>query len=283
MPISRKVTVNMSRSESNLFTKSQNPYGNIKNVIAVMSGKGGVGKSSITALLASTLNQRGFKVGILDADITGPSIPKVFGVKEKAQVIGEALSPPETALGIKLMSINLILENEEDPVIWRGPLITGTIKQFFEQVDWDDLDFLIVDLPPGTGDVPLTVMQSLPLSGMVVVSSPQELVALIVKKAINMAAKMDIPLLGLIENFSYFECPECKQKTELFGKSRAAAVSAETGIPLLGRLPIWPELAQMSDAGKIETLESIRPGFFDEIVNQLLSKAELAITVGSLK
>ncbi len=272
----------MLQNEQNPFAKSQNPYGIIKNVVAVMSGKGGVGKSSITALLASALNKKGFKVGVLDADITGPSIPKVFGVKEKAEVLGEAILPPETALGIKIMSVNLILENEEDPVIWRGPLIAGTVKQFFEQVDWGDLDFLVVDLPPGTGDVPLTVMQSLPLNGMVVVSSPQELVALIVKKAINMAAKMNIPILGLIENLSYFECPDCKRKTELFGKSRAEVVASETGISLLGRLPILPELAQMSDEGKIEAVESICPGFFDEVVNELLTKTELK-KIGSLK
>ncbi len=260
----------MSAAEPSPFEKIQNPYGVIKNVVAVMSGKGGVGKSSITALLASALNKKGLKVGVLDADITGPSIPKVFGVKEKAQVIGETILPPETPLGIKIMSINLILENEEDPVIWRGPLIAGTVKQFFEQVDWGDLDYLVVDLPPGTGDVPLTVMQSLPLNGMVVVSSPQELVALIVKKAINMAGKMGVPILGLIENMSYFECPDCKGKTELFGKSRAEAVASETGIPLLGRLPIVPELARMSDEGKIEAFESIVPGFFDEVANNML-------------
>lgn len=265
----------MSATEQSPFEKIQNPYGVLKNVVAVMSGKGGVGKSSITALLASALNKKGLKVGVLDADITGPSIPKVFGIKEKAQVIGDGILPPETPLGIKIMSINLILENEEDPVIWRGPLIAGTVKQFFEQVDWGDLDYLVVDLPPGTGDVPLTVMQSLPLNGLVVVSSPQELVALIVKKAINMAAKMSIPILGLIENMSYFECPDCKRKTELFGKSRAEAVASETGIQLLGRLPIVPELAQMSDEGKIEAFESIVPGFFDEVVANMLTKAEL--------
>lgn len=267
----------MGAAEQSRFQKSQNPYGEIKNVIAVTSGKGGVGKSSITALLASALSKEGLKVGVLDADITGPSIPKIFGVKEKARVIGDKFLPPETPLGIKIMSINLILENEEDPVIWRGPLVVGTVKQFFEQVDWGDLDYLVVDLPPGTGDVPLTVMQSLPLTGLIVVSSPQELVALIVKKAINMAAKMSIPILGLIENMSYFECPDCKRKTELFGKSRAEAVASETGIKLLGRLPIVPELAQMSDEGKIEAFESIVPGFFDEVVANLLPKAELRV------
>ncbi len=265
----------MGQTEQNPFEKIQNHYGKIQNVIAVMSGKGGVGKSSITALLASALNKKGLRVGVLDADITGPSIPKVFGVKERAEVIGEAILPSETTKGIKIMSINLLLENEEDPVIWRGPLIAGTVKQFFEQVDWGDLDYLVVDLPPGTGDVPLTVMQSLPLNGLIVVSSPQELVALIVKKAIHMAGKMNIPILGLIENMSYFECPDCKRITELFGKSRAEVVASETGISLLGRLPIMPEVAQLSDEGKIEAVDLICPEFFDEVVNNLLTKPEL--------
>lgn len=265
----------MSQTEQNPFEKIQNRYGIIKKVVAVMSGKGGVGKSSVTALLASALNKKGFRVGVLDADITGPSIPKVFGIKQKAEVIGEAILPPESVNGVKIMSINLLLENEEDPVIWRGPLIAGTVKQFYEQVDWGDLDYLVVDLPPGTGDVPLTVMQSLPLNGMIVVSSPQELVALIVKKAINMAGKLNIPILGLIENMSYFECPDCKRKTELFGKSRSQDVASETGIALLGRLPIIPEVAKLSDEGKIEAVESICPGFFDEVVTNLLAKPEL--------
>lgn len=269
---SKKGDCQMTEIEHNPFEKIQNPYGAIKKVIAVMSGKGGVGKSSITALLASALNKKGLKIGVLDADITGPSIPKIFGVKERAEVVGGAIMPPKTAKGVEIMSINLILENEEEPVIWRGPLIAGTVKQFFEQVDWGDLDCLVVDLPPGTGDVPLTVMQSLPLNGLIVVSSPQELVALIVKKAINMAEKMQIPILGLIENLSYFECPGCKRKTELFGKSRAEIVAGETRISLLGRLPILPEVAQMSDEGKIEAVDL---KFFAEVVNNLLSKSEL--------
>ncbi|MCL6591575.1 MAG: Mrp/NBP35 family ATP-binding protein [Firmicutes bacterium] len=260
------------------FEKIQNLYGIIKHTIAVMSGKGGVGKSSIAALLAAALNRKGFTVGILDADITGPSIPKVFGIKGSAEVIDNIILPRESGKGVKLISINLLLEKEEQPVIWRGPLIAGTVKQFYEQVDWGDLDFLVVDLPPGTGDVPLTVMQSIPLDGIIVVSSPQELVALIVKKAIHMAEEMNIPILGLIENMSYFECPECSSRTEIFGKSQARDVSQDTGIPLLGRLPILPKIAQFSDEGKIEAIDSAYPGVFEEVVNNLIQNKNLSIS-----
>lgn len=265
----------MGESEStaqHVFEKLHNPHGTIKHVVAVMSGKGGVGKSSVTALLASTLTQKGYKVGVLDADITGPSIPKVFGVKARAEAIGNVIQPLKSVKGTKLMSINFLLEQEDAPVIWRGPLIAGVVKQFYEEVNWGDLDFLVVDLPPGTGDVPLTVMQSLPLSGLIVVSSPQELVALIVKKAIHMAAQMQIPVLGLIENMSYFECPDCKRKTEIFGKSTAAEVAQTFGIPLLGRLPIIPEVAALSDEGKVEAVNDICLGFFDGIVEEVLKQ-----------
>lgn len=260
----------MTENSNNIFEKIQNPYGTIKHTLAVMSGKGGVGKSSITALLAVGLSRKGYKVGILDADITGPSIPKVFGIKGRADVIGDTILPRESVQGIKIISINLLLEKEDDPVIWRGPLLAGTVKQFYELVDWGDLDFLVVDLPPGTGDVPLTVMQSLPMDGLIVVSSPQELVALIVKKAIHMAEKMSVPIWGLIENMSYFECPECRKKTEIFGKSRIKDVSKESGIPILGRLPIISEVAELSDEGKIETADLICGGFFEEVVTNLL-------------
>lgn len=260
----------MAENVNSVFEKIQNPYGTIKHTIAVMSGKGGVGKSSITALLAVGLKRKGFKVGVLDADITGPSIPKVFGIKGRAEVIGETILPRESVTGVKIISINLLLEKEDDPVIWRGPLIAGTVKQFYEQVDWGDLDYLIVDLPPGTGDVPLTVMQSLPLDGLIVVSSPQELVALIVKKAIHMAKMMNIPIMGLIENMSYFECRECHQKSEVFGKSRIEKVSQESSIPILGKLPIMPEIAELSDEGRVETVDLIGGGFFEEVVSKLL-------------
>ncbi len=265
----------MTENSKHIFEKVSNPYGTIKHTIAIMSGKGGVGKSSITALLAAGLNRKGYKVGILDADITGPSIPKVFGIKGRAEVIGDIILPRDSVTGVKIISINLLLEKEDEPVIWRGPLLAGTVKQFYEQVDWGDLDFLIVDLPPGTGDVPLTVMQSLPLDGLIVVTSPQELVALIVKKAINMAEKMSMPILGLLENMSYFECPECRKKSELFGKSRIEEVSKESGIEILGRLPIIPEVAELSDEGKIETVDLICGGFFESVVNNLLLKLNL--------
>jgi ATP-binding protein involved in chromosome partitioning len=260
----------MAENSNNTFEKIQNPYGTIKHTLAVMSGKGGVGKSSIAALLAVGLSRKDYKVGVLDADITGPSIPKVFGIKGRAEVIGETILPRESVQGVKIISINLLLEKEDDPVIWRGPLLAGTVKQFYEQVDWGDLDFLVVDLPPGTGDVPLTVMQSLPMDGLIVVSSPQELVALIVKKAIHMAEKMSVPIWGLIENMSYFECPACRKKIEIFGKSRIEDVSRESGIPILGRLPIMPEVAELSDEGKIEIVDLIGGGFFKEVVANLL-------------
>jgi len=259
----------MAENSNNIFNKSHNPYSSIKRTFAVMSGKGGVGKSSVTALLAAGLRRKGYKVGILDADITGPSIPKVFGIKGRAEVIGDIIIPRESVGGVKIISINLLLEKEDDPVIWRGPLLAGTVKQFYEQVDWGDLDFLAVDLPPGTGDVPLTVLQSLPLDGLIVVTSPQELVALIVKKAVKMAEKMEIPIWGFIENMSYLECPECRKKIEPFGKSRIEKVSGETGLPILGKLPILPELAELSDEGKIESVDLICGGFFEEIIENL--------------
>jgi ATP-binding protein involved in chromosome partitioning len=253
------------------FEKSVNPFGTIKHVVAVMSGKGGVGKSSVTALLAAALHSRGLSVGILDADVTGPSIPKLFGVKGQVVNNGLGLEPLQSALGIKLMSINFLLDKEDQPVIWRGPMISGVVKQFFEEVTWGDLDYLLIDLPPGTGDVPLTVMQSLPLDGMIVVSSPQELVEMIVKKAVHMAEQMQIPVLGLIENYSYMECPDCKKKIEVFGKSRADRVASSTGLRLFGKLPIVSEIASLADEGKIEAVEAVVPGFFDSIAESFLA------------
>jgi Mrp family chromosome partitioning ATPase len=257
-----------------IFEKSVNSFGNIKRVIGVMSGKGGVGKSSITALLAAALKRRGMAVGILDADVTGPSIPKLFGIKGRLGNNGLALEPLQSTKGIKIVSVNLLLDQEDQPVIWRGPLISGMVKQFFEEVDWGDLDYLLVDLPPGTGDVPLTVMQSLPLNGMLVVSSPQELVELIVKKAVHMAEQMQIRVLGLIENYSYLECPDCKRKIDLFGKSRAEQVAAGSGLALLGRLPVVPEVATLADEGKIEAVEAVVPGFFDPVADRFLEIME---------
>ncbi len=260
----------MAEFENPFLIKSQNPFGRIDQVIAVMSGKGGVGKSSVTALLASALKERGFQVGILDADITGPSIPKLFGVAGRLQTYDGHIIPAESGHGVKMVSSNLLLENEEDPVIWLGPLVGGMIKQFFEEVDWGDLDFLLVDLPPGTGDVPLSVMQTLPVTGLVMVSSPQKLVAMIVKKAIHMAERMQIPVVGLIENYSYFQCPDCRKRVEIFGASRAQSIAAEVRIPLLGRLPIRPELAEKGDAGQIEAVHRDEPEFFKEVTDNFL-------------
>ncbi len=255
--------------------KSTNPYGSIEHVVAVMSGKGGVGKSSVTALLATWLKERGYKVGILDADITGPSIPKLFGVKGKAKSREGALLPAVTAKGIGIMSINLLMDKEDQPVIWRGPLISGVVKQFYEEVDWGDLDFLMVDLPPGTGDAPLTVMQFLPLDGVVVVTSPQELVGLIVRKAIHMARMMNAPVLGFVENMSYLTCPGCGEVIELFGPSKGNRVEEETGIPFLGSLPLIPDIAQLGDEGRIELVHHLYPDFFDSVAQRFMEQFKL--------
>lgn len=228
----------------------------IKHVIAVMSGKGGVGKSSITALLATGACREGFRVGILDADITGPSIPKMFGLKPGVIPGKEGLLPLETSLGIKIMSLNLFLPNEDDPVIWRGPLIGGTVRQFWTDVDWGELDYLFIDLPPGTADAPLTVMQSIPLDGLVLVSSPQELTVMVVKKALKMAEALGIPVLGLIENMSGLTCPHCYREIDVFGPSRGKEVAASTGVPLLASLPLDRRLADHCDRGTIEKYES---------------------------
>jgi Mrp family chromosome partitioning ATPase len=231
----------------------------IKHIIGVMSGKGGVGKSSVTSLLALALQAKGFKVGIMDADITGPSIPKVFGLKGKiAQGNSEGLFPVRTVTDIPVMSINVLMDDEDRPVIWRGPLIAGTVKQFYTDVLWGELDYLLIDLPPGTGDVPLTVMQSLPMDGMVIVSTPQDLVGLIVKKSINMVKSMGIPLLGLIENMSYMQCPKCDEKIYLFGQGRTKQVIEDMDIELLATLPIDPEFTQMCDEGRIEVYGQIK-------------------------
>ncbi|KJS81762.1 MAG: hypothetical protein JM58_16150 [Peptococcaceae bacterium BICA1-8] len=225
---------------------------NVKHVIAVMSGKGGVGKSTVTALLASSLKQKGFKVGILDADITGPSIPKLFGLKGMPQGSELGFLPVKSKSGIEIMSINLLLPHEDEPVIWRGPIISGVIKQFWEDVIWGDLDFLLVDLPPGTGDAPLTVLQSLPLDGVVVVTSPQDLANMVVRKAINMTKKMNIPILGLVENMSFIECPGCKEKLYPFGEGKTKEMAKEFNIPILGVLPLEASLSLKGDKGMIE-------------------------------
>ncbi|MBP3480417.1 MAG: Mrp/NBP35 family ATP-binding protein [Clostridia bacterium] len=227
----------------------------IKKVIGVVSGKGGVGKSLTTAMLAVTMQRRGFKTALLDADITGPSAPKLFGLTKKAQSDGSGIYPVETKSGIKVMSLNLLLENDSDPVVWRGPVIAGAVKQFWTDVIWNDVDYMFVDMPPGTGDVPLTVFQSLPVDGIIVVTSPQELVSMIVTKAVKMAQLMNVPIVGVIENYSYLVCPDCKKRINVFGDSHIGEITDNLGIDLLAKIPIDPELASVCDKGLIELFE----------------------------
>lgn len=243
------------REKPQSLLKPMNKYSNIKKVIGVVSGKGGVGKSLVSCLLASKCAKAGLKVGVLDADITGPSVPKSFGVNGRAMQDEECLLPNVTKNGIKIMSINLLLEDVNSPVIWRGPVISGVIEQFWTDVRWGELDYLFVDMPPGTGDVALTVFQSLPIDGIVIVSTPQDLVKMIVNKALNMAKMMNVPVLGLVENMSYFECPDCGKKLEIFGKSAIDETADELGLPVLAKLPINPEINKLVDEGKIEEVE----------------------------
>lgn len=238
------------------FKVAQNEYSNIKNVIGVVSGKGGVGKSLVTSELAVLLARKGYKVGVLDADITGPSIPKVFGIHEQAVGNDQGIIPASTRGGIKLISINMLLEDEETPVIWRGPVVAGVVKQFWNEVLWGDIDYMLVDMPPGTGDVPLTVFQSLPVTGIVIVTSPQELVEMIVKKAYNMASQMDIPVLGLVQNMSYLACPDCGKKIYLYGRGDGQKTAEKLVIPSYAELPIEPEIAALCDAGNIEAFNN---------------------------
>ena len=234
------------------FMVKAHPWSQVKKVIGVVSGKGGVGKSLVTSTLAVLLRRKGLSTGILDADITGPSIPKAFGITQKAQGSDKGIYPVKTKTGIDLMSMNLLLENDTDPVVWRGPVIAGAVKQFWSDVIWEYEDYLFVDMPPGTGDVPLTVFQSLPVNGIIIVTSPQELVSMIVEKAVNMANMMDIPILGVVENMSYVECPDCGKKIAVFGESHIDEVAAEKGLKVLAKLPIDPETASLVDAGKIK-------------------------------
>ena len=232
-----------------------NPHSSVKKVIAVVSGKGGVGKSTVTAMLAVAMARQGKKVAVLDADITGPSAPTAFGVNECQGANEDGLFPALTRGGIQVMSINLLLDNPADPVVWRGPVIAGAVKQFWTDVIWEDVDYMFVDMPPGTGDVPLTVFQSLPIDGIIVVTSPQDLVSMIVTKAVKMAEMMNIPVLGLVENYSYFQCPDCGKQHAIFGESHLDQVAMELEIPVLARLPIDPSLAAAFDAGRIEQVE----------------------------
>ncbi len=234
------------------FREPPNAMSDIKNVIAVVSGKGGVGKSLVTSLLSVYARREGFETAVIDADITGPSIPNAFGVHQRAEGTDLGILPAVTSTGIKIMSLNLLLEDEGAPVVWRGPVIAGAVKQFWTDVVWNDVDYMFVDMPPGTGDVPLTVFQSLPVKGIVIVTSPQELVGMIVSKAMKMAKLMDIPVLGIVENFSYFECPDCGKRHEIFGESHLEEIAEENGVALTARLPINPKFAAAADKGMIE-------------------------------
>lgn len=232
------------------------PRSSVKKVIGVVSGKGGVGKSLVTALSATELHRRGYRVGVLDADVTGPSMPKAFGVQGKATGDGTMIFPAKSAGGIDVISINLLLENDSDPVVWRGPVIAGVVKQFWSDVLWEDIDFMFIDMPPGTGDVPLTVFQSIPVDGILIVTSPQDLVSMIVEKAAKMAEMMKIPILGLVENMSYVTCPGCGEKFPIFGESKIAEIAATHQTKVLAQLPIRPEIAAAVDAGAVEALDS---------------------------
>ena len=239
-----------SRSPESLLAPA-NKLSNIKHVIAVVSGKGGVGKSTVTSMMAVAMNKLGYKTAILDADITGPSIPQAFGLHQPASGSDDGIIPAVTKDGIKIMSINLLLPKETDPVVWRGPVVAGAVKQFWTDVCWGDVDYMFVDLPPGTGDVMLTVFQSLPVDGVVIVTSPQSLVSMIVSKAVNMARMMNVPVYGFVENYSYFQCPDCGKKVEIFGKSKLDELALQFSLPVLARLPIEPNVAALFDAGSM--------------------------------
>lgn len=260
-----------SRQPADLH-EAANPNSSVKKVIGVVSGKGGVGKSMTSALLAIAMRRRGYSCGILDADITGPSIPKLLGIHGRAMADEAGCWPIQSQTGIDVMSINLLMDNESDPVVWRGPVIAGAVKQFWTDVVWKEVDFLFVDMPPGTGDVPLTVFQSLPVDGIVVVTSPQELVGMIVGKAVNMAKLMNVPMLGVVENMSYVICPDCGKHINVFGDSHVEQYAAKYGLPVLAKMPIDPQLAQLADAGMLETYgEDVLAGAADA-VEKLLKK-----------
>lgn len=255
-----------SREKPQSFIEKPHESANIKKVIAVVSGKGGVGKSMVTSLLAVTMRRRGFNTAILDADITGPSIPTAFGIHEKARGTEQGILPSVTKTGIGVMSLNLLLEKDTDPVVWRGPIIAGTVKQFWTDVLWGDVDYMFIDMPPGTGDVPLTVFQSIPVDGIVVVTSPQELVSMIVEKAVNMAGLMHIPILGIAENMSYFECPDCHKRHAVYGESHIDQLAERLNIGVVSKLPIQPGLAAACDSGMIELFDG---GWLDGIADKI--------------
>ena len=249
------------------FRVQANEHSNIRKIIGVVSGKGGVGKSFVSSFLAVQMMRKGYKVGILDADVTGPSIPAAFGLKGKLFGSEFGIMPCETKDGIQVISVNMMLENQEMPVVWRGPVIAGVVKQFYTDVVWSDIDFLFVDMPPGTGDVPLTVFQSLPVDGIIVVTSPQELVSMVVAKAVNMAEQMKIPILGIIENYSYIECPDCGKKISVFGESHVDEMAKKYGLEVLEKLPLDPHIAKAVDEGLVELYES-------DILNATAEKLE---------
>lgn len=248
-------SANCASRESGIQKDAPNALSSVKKVIGVVSGKGGVGKSMVTTLMAVEMKRRGYRSGVLDADITGPSIPKMLGIRGRAEGNEAGIFPVESKTGIPVISVNLLLENDTDPVVWRGPVIAGAVKQFWTDVIWDDVDFLFVDMPPGTGDVPLTVFQSLPVDGIIIVTSPQELVSMIVGKAVKMASMMNIPVLGVVENMSYVECPDCGKHIPVFGESKLEAVAKEWGLEILGRIPVSPKLAAAADKGMMELYE----------------------------
>ena len=260
-----------SRQEPESLIEPMNKASNVKHVIGVVSGKGGVGKSSVTSLLAVMTRRLEYKTAILDADITGPSIPKMFGLKGEVTGCEDGIIPLTTKTGIDAISINMLLNDESAPVIWRGSLIAGTVKQFWTDVVWGDVDYMYVDMPPGTGDVPLTVMQSLPLDGIVIVTTPSDLVSMIVSKAVNMARMMNVPIIGIVENYSYLNCPCCNERIEVFGKTHVDEIAAKYGLPVIARLPIDPKLSALCDAGTIETVET---DALDEAVKKITTVFE---------
>ena len=271
-------THNCSTCSSNCASKDkqslkEQPHAlsSVKHIIAVVSGKGGVGKSLVTSMLAVNMQRLGYKCAILDADVTGPSIPKAFGVKAGVEGDGTGMIPPTTTSGIDIMSVNLMLDDETKPVVWRGPVIAGVVKQFWTDTIWHDIDYMFIDCPPGTGDVPLTVFQTIPIDGIVIVSSPQELVAMIVSKAANMATMMDIPVLGLVENMSYVKCPDCGKEIKVFGDSHIEEVAEKFGYDLLARIPMDPKLAALCDRGMIELMEN---DYMDNAVARIIDKLE---------
>ncbi len=245
-----------SSKQPESLIEALNELSNVKRVIGVVSGKGGVGKSLVTSMMAVNMQRKGYKCAILDADITGPSIPKAFGIKGAVEGDEHGLIPPHSTTGIDVMSVNLLMDEETKPVVWRGPVIAGMVKQFWTDVIWNDIDYMFVDCPPGTGDVPLTVFQSIPLDGIIIVSSPQELVSMIVEKAANMANMMNIPVLGLVENMSYVKCPDCGKEIKVFGESHIEKVAEKFGYDLLGKIPMDPKLAALVDKGWIEMMEN---------------------------